>query len=666
MQAKGRLQGEELLQFQERGVALQEELRKLYKLSGDEFQDALSKGKISAEAVELAIVRLTSVGGKYANGAIAQSDTLAGKFSTLQDGVDSLARVLGQTLSPVLKQLLDDVTNFVNSFAQGLQVIQNNYNAFLANLRGQTATELQGQVGQLDKFIAENQKQLAKVKPGGQTEKQIQAKIIELRKLRGSLQKDLDKKLGLVAPVGATTLLPATAANQTPPPLLGDSKGGKKGKSDAERAAEKAARDAERLAQQIAKQKAVAAETLAVEKGRLQIAETVDPVQQQITAAIVKQNDIQREFNGRLKEAKSAEETLNLQLAEKNALQTNALELQKALDQEINQIAQPLEELTKASAERLAVENKYQQILAQGVNPELAKEFTQLELAAEKQSELLNLRLAELEAAKAKLNAESDVAKALQSQIDKIKEILKLQKGQVDESKKETEEEQKKRQDREARAQNAVDQAERLKALYRGIVDTIEDGIVNTLSTGIEGLIRGTKDLGQALQDIASGILKDIGQQLLRFGVNIGLRAAFPGAFAAEGAYWSGGFSAFADGGLVTKPTLGLVGEGNQPEYIIPASKMSAAMSRYAAGSRGASVIPSGSEQASSTALVTAPMEPIDVRYSVERINNVDYVTTDQFQRGLAQAAQQGAIQGERRALRTLGNSPANRRRIGL
>jgi hypothetical protein len=50
----------------------------------------------------------------------------------------------------------------------------------------------------------------------------------------------------------------------------------------------------------------------------------------------------------------------------------------------------------------------------------------------------------------------------------------------------------------------------------------------------------------------------------------------------------------------------------------------------------------------------------------VERINNVDYVTTDQFQRGLAQAAQQGAVQGERRALRTLGNSPANRRRIGL
>lgn len=122
----------------------------------------------------------------------------------------------------------------------------------------------------------------------------------------------------------------------------------------------------------------------------------------------------------------------------------------------------------------------------------------------------------------------------------------------------------------------------------------------------------------------------------------------------------------FADGGFVTGPTNAVIGEGGQPEYVIPASKMSAAMTRYAAGNRGASVIPSGGEQGGSTALTTAPMEPIDVRYSVDRINNVDYVTNDQFQRGLAQAAQQGAVQGERRALRTLSNSPANRRRVGL
>jgi tape measure domain-containing protein len=107
VQAKGRLQGEELLQFQERGIALQGELRKMYGLTGDEFQKALSKGRISAEAVEVAVKRLTDAGGKYANGAIAQSDTLQGKFSTLMDGVESLARGIGTVLAPTIKNVLN-------------------------------------------------------------------------------------------------------------------------------------------------------------------------------------------------------------------------------------------------------------------------------------------------------------------------------------------------------------------------------------------------------------------------------------------------------------------------------------------------------------------------------------------------------------------------------
>ena len=125
VQAKGRLQGEELLQFQERGIALQSELRKMYGLTGDEFQKALSKGRISAEAVQVAIERLTDAGGKYANGAIAQSDTLQGKFSTLTDGVESLARTIGVVLTPALKAI----------FTQAIQVVDA-INAALAAGRG--------------------------------------------------------------------------------------------------------------------------------------------------------------------------------------------------------------------------------------------------------------------------------------------------------------------------------------------------------------------------------------------------------------------------------------------------------------------------------------------------------------------------------------------------
>ncbi len=96
-------------------------------------------------------------------------------------------------------------------------------------------------------------------------------------------------------------------------------------------------------------------------------------------------------------------------------------------------------------------------------------------------------------------------------------------------------------------------------------------------------------------------------------------------------------------------------------------AKMRESMSRYSRGARGESVIPeTGGSGTSGEGGGTAVAEPIDVRYTVERINSVDYVTADQFQAGMAQATQQGAQQGERLALRRLQQSSSARTRIGL
>jgi tape measure domain-containing protein len=122
VQAKGRLQGEELLQFQERGIALQEELRKMYGMTGEEFQKALSKGQVSAKAVEVALIKLTNAGGKYANGAIAQSDTLNGKLGTLQDSFQRLAQNIGTFFEPVFKFLIDGINAFLDRVNNGLRV----------------------------------------------------------------------------------------------------------------------------------------------------------------------------------------------------------------------------------------------------------------------------------------------------------------------------------------------------------------------------------------------------------------------------------------------------------------------------------------------------------------------------------------------------------------
>lgn len=118
IQAKGKLQTEELLQLQERGVDLAGVLKKEYGLTGEEFSKALQKGQISAEAAEFALKKLTDAGGQYADGAIAQSDTLSGKFSTLQDNIDQLARTIGQVLSPVIKGVFDQAIQALGAINQ--------------------------------------------------------------------------------------------------------------------------------------------------------------------------------------------------------------------------------------------------------------------------------------------------------------------------------------------------------------------------------------------------------------------------------------------------------------------------------------------------------------------------------------------------------------------
>ncbi len=111
IEAKGVVRTEELLQLQERGVGINEELMKMYGMTGEEFSKALEKGQISADAANVALIRLTEQGGKYANGAVAQSDTLFGKLSTLQDAFLTLGQNIGEALAPIFDFLITQTTS---------------------------------------------------------------------------------------------------------------------------------------------------------------------------------------------------------------------------------------------------------------------------------------------------------------------------------------------------------------------------------------------------------------------------------------------------------------------------------------------------------------------------------------------------------------------------
>ena len=246
--------------------------------------------------------------------------------------------------------------------------------------------------------------------------------------------------------------------------------------------------------------------------------------------------------------------------------------------------------------------------------------------------------------------------------------------------------------------QPAIDEAALAQARFNEAL-AITSPITDSLLTGLQNVVAGTQTAEEAfatfLRSVAD-MLMDVAKQMIAQYIAIGIARIFAGMGGGGGettppttmpgsASQSGlglhingvdqginpfgikGVMGAASGAYVSGPTRALVGEGGESEYIIPESKMRESMARYSRGARGSSVIPeTGGSGTSGEGGGTAVAAPIDVRYTVERINSVDYVTADQFQAGLRQAADQGAKQGEQKTLKRLQMSSGTRKRLGM
>ena len=207
------------------------------------------------------------------------------------------------------------------------------------------------------------------------------------------------------------------------------------------------------------------------------------------------------------------------------------------------------------------------------------------------------------------------------------------------------------------------------KAMQQQIQGILAGGMTNA----VMGLIDGTKTLGQALADIAKQLAsmflnKAFMSIFSSFGGGGGGGALPPSPIyvAAQGGFSrSGGFKAFQSGGVVNSPTMGMVGEGGESEYIIPASKMSGAMSRYSAGARGGSVIPGGSGDSGTVAGGTGNTI-VEYTGPVLNFNGDEYVPKSAVPEIINTAAKRGGEAGQARAFATLKNSRSQRATLGL
>lgn len=246
-------------------------------------------------------------------------------------------------------------------------------------------------------------------------------------------------------------------------------------------------------------------------------------------------------------------------------------------------------------------------------------------------------------------------------------------------------------------------QSMRLQATFGGIqnaIGGISSAFGSLMTEGIASMVQGTA----TAQEVFSQFLNTIGQALMQAAsqmiatyVAIGIARIFAGMGGGGGGYAQGnvstdaftgggipglsntasvsgssfggftggsfGVGKFANGGIVSGPTLGLIGEGKYNEAIVPLPDGRAIPVQMQGDSVRDKMNGSGNGGAAAT-----PM--LSMNFETTTINNVEYVSREQLEKAMMEtrklATRDGARQGANLAIDKIQQSPNTRRRIGI
>lgn len=125
----GTLYSEDINQLTERGIPIIAQLAEQFGVAESEIKKMASEGKIGFEDLEEAFASMSGEGGQFYNLMEAQSGTLLGQWSNLQDGIHQLMIGIGQQLLPVAVQFVgvlnETVIPAITMLAQWLMENQN-------------------------------------------------------------------------------------------------------------------------------------------------------------------------------------------------------------------------------------------------------------------------------------------------------------------------------------------------------------------------------------------------------------------------------------------------------------------------------------------------------------------------------------------------------------
>ncbi|MCD8282397.1 MAG: tape measure protein [Prevotella sp.] len=118
VQSVGKMTSRTLLQLQQIGVPITDELAKQFGVVKTEVSSLVTSGKVTADEFNKAIKSMSDEGSMFGGLMEAQSKTIAGQLSNLGDAVDDMFNRIGQQTQGVISEALTDVTKLVENYEQ--------------------------------------------------------------------------------------------------------------------------------------------------------------------------------------------------------------------------------------------------------------------------------------------------------------------------------------------------------------------------------------------------------------------------------------------------------------------------------------------------------------------------------------------------------------------
>lgn len=139
---QGRMFTQDLRQFQGRGIPLADELAKQFGVTKDKVGELVTAGKVGFNEMHKAIVSLTSDGGKFGGLMEAQSKTITGQISNIQDSISMMFNEIGQSSEGVINTALGGVSTLIENWekvADAIGLAAASYGSYKAAIMVTTA-----------------------------------------------------------------------------------------------------------------------------------------------------------------------------------------------------------------------------------------------------------------------------------------------------------------------------------------------------------------------------------------------------------------------------------------------------------------------------------------------------------------------------------------------